>query len=338
MPAAKEKSSPAHPVIYVVCGPELFLRQEAIQEIVRRVLGGADRSLSLSEYDGTSTGLELADVLDDTRTLPFLAEKRLVMVRDADAFVTRYRAELEEYLDDPSPYGVLLLECKSFPATTRLYRRAQVVGKVIKCETVRPRMLPAWISDRARKTHDVQIDSRAAAFLQDLVGQDLGLLDGELEKLALYVGDRKRIAVADVEALVGQYREEKVWDILSAMAAGNEARAISMWEEVWQTDRAAPGRAVAGIAFTVRRLLAAKRAQQAGTPISQIARMLMRWNDEAGVRSELAAFSTQQLEQMLCSLLKADVDAKSGGPSVQSSIETFIIKGCRNRRQKRAMG
>ncbi|MDM8006114.1 MAG: DNA polymerase III subunit delta [Phycisphaerae bacterium] len=338
MPAAKEKSSSAGPVIYVVSGPEVFLKQEAIQTVVRRVMGNADRSLSLSEYDGTLAGVALADVLDDARTLPFLAEKRLVMVRDADSFITRYRAELEEYLDDPSPYGVLLLECKSFSAATRLHKRAQAVGEIIKCEAIKPRMLPAWLADRARKAHGVQIDSRAAALLQDLVGNDLGGLDGELEKLALYVGDRKRIAVADVEALVGQHREEKVWDILSAIAAGNQARAISLWEEVWQTDRAAPGRAVAGVAYTVRRMLAAKRAQESGTSIPEIARMLMRWNDEAGVRSELAAFSTQQLEQMLCRLLKADVDAKSGGPSVQSSIEAFIIEGCRNRRQKRATG
>lgn len=338
MPAAKEKPSSSKPVVHVVCGPEVFLKQEAIQDIIRRVLGNADRALSLSEYDGASAGLPLADVLDDARTLPFLAEKRLVMVRDADSFITRYRSELEEYLDNPSPNGVLLLECKSFPATTRLYKRAQAIGEIIKCEAIKPRTVPGWLADRARKSHGVQIDPRAATLLQDLVGNELGLLDAELEKLALFVGDRKRVVVADVEALVGQHREEKVWDILSAVAAGDQARAIGLWEEVWQTDRAAPGRAIAGIAFTVRRLLTAKRAQQAGAPISELARMLMRWNDEAGVRSELAAFSLQQLERMLCSLLEADVAAKSGGASVQSSIEAFIIEGCCSRRQKKATG
>lgn len=333
MPVARKSASPSKPPICVVCGPEAFLKQEAIEEITREVLGGADRSLSLNEYDGTSAGLVLADVLDDVRTLPFLAERRLVIVRDADAFITRYREELETYLDDPSPNGVLLLECKSFPGTTRLYKRVAACGKVIKCETIKPRMLPAWLTERAIKNHGAQIDQRAASLLVDLAGDDLGILDGELEKLALYVGDRKHITAADVEALVGQYREEKVWNILSAIAAGDESRAMSLWEEVWQTDRAAPARAVAGIAFTVRRLLAAKRAQEAGTPLPELARMLMRWNDLAGVRTELAAFSVTQLEQMLCRLLEADVAAKSGGATVQTSVEAFIVEGCRSRRR-----
>lgn len=336
MPAAKESNS--KPPIYVVSGPEEFLKQEAIQEIIAKVLGNADRALSLSEYDGASAGVVLADVLDDARTLPFLAERRLVMVREADAFVTRYRTELETYLDDPSPNGVLLLECKSFPGTTRLYKRVQAIGEMIKCEAIKPRMVPAWLMRRATQIHTVQIDQRAASLLRDLVGDDLGLLNSELEKLALYVGQRKRVTSADVEALVGQYREEKVWDILSAIAAGNEARAITLWEEVWQTDRAAPARSIAGVAFTVRRLLAAKRAQESGTPIGELARMLMRWNDEAGVRAELAAFSAAQLEQMLARLLEADVAAKSGGASVQTSIEKFIVEGCRGRRRQRATG
>lgn len=338
MPAVKEKTPPAKPVIYVACGPELFLKQEAVRDITARVLGNADRALAMSEYDGASAGLVLADVLDDVRTLPFLAEKRLVVVKDADAFITRYRSDLEEYLDDPSPNGVLLLECKSFPATTRLYKRAQTLGEIVKCEAIKSRAIPAWLADRGRNVHGVQIESRATSLLQDLVGDDLGMLDGELEKLALYVGDRKRVMVADVEALVGQHREEKVWDILSAIAAGNESRAMGLWEEVWQTDRAAPARAVAGIAFTVRRLLAAKRAQIGGASISELARMLMRWNDEAGVRTELAAFTVAQIEEMLCHLLDADVAAKTGGASVQSSIEAFIVAGCRHRRSRKATG
>ena len=72
--------------------------------------------------------------------------------------------------------------------------------------------------------------------------------------------------------------------------------------------------------------------------ISELARMLMRWNDEPGVRAELAAFTVPQIEEMLCRLLEADVAAKTGGASVQTSIEAFIVAGCRNRRTRKATG
>ena len=106
--------------IYAVCGAEEFLKRQAVERITRNVLGNADPALALSEYDGAPAPPELASVLDDLRTLPFLADRRLVIVRDADRFITLYREALEEYAAGPSPTGVLLMECKSLPGNTRL--------------------------------------------------------------------------------------------------------------------------------------------------------------------------------------------------------------------------
>jgi len=338
MPAKPESPRRDPAPVYVVCGPEPFLKRQAISGITDRVLGGADRCLALREYDGSVAALELADVLDDLRTLPFLTDRRLVVLREADPFITRYRTQLETYIQDPSPTGVLLIECKTLPANTRLYKFVQAVGEVIKCEAPAARSIPSWLVNRCRDMHGIRLEARPAAMLCDLVGQDLGVLDGELQKLALYVGERERITAADVEALVGQYRQERVWGILSAIAAGDEPRALALWEEVWQTDRAAPGRAIGGIAFTVRRLLDAKRAQQAGASVRQVAGILMRRGDEQRLQAELAAFSLAQVEGMLCRLLEADVAAKTGLASVRSSIEAFIVELCHSREAHRALG
>lgn len=338
MPVQRKSQSSEQAPVYVVCGPEAFLKRQAIEAIMDRVLGGADRSLALGEYDGSRSSLELADVLDDVRTLPFLAERRLVVLRDADAFITRYRAELEAYTESLSPTGVLLIECKALPANTRLYKRVQAAGEVVKCEPIKRRAIPAWLVNRCRESCGVQLNSQAAAMLCELIGDDLGLLDGELQKLSLYTGQRRRITAADVEAAVGHHREERVWGILSAITAGDRARAMALWQEVWQTDRAAPARAIGGIAFTVRRLLNAKRAQEAGASMGELARILMRWGDEKQLRAELAAFSSEQVQAMLCRLLEADVAAKTGLASVRSSIEAFIIDMCRDRQFRRATG
>ena len=338
MPARPDNKTPESSLAYVVCGPEAFLKRQAIREITDRVLGEADRALSLSEYDGASGTVELADVLDDLRTLPFLTARRLVVVRDADSFITRHRPELEEYAENPSPTGVLLIECKSLPANTRLYKRVQAVGQVIKCEAMKRGQIPAWLARRCRDAYGATLDSRAAAMLCELVGQDLGLLDGELQKLAVYVGKRGRITTTDIEAAVGQHREEQVWGILSAIAAGDEGRALTLWEEVWQTDRAAPARAIGGIAFTVRRLLNAKRAQESGASMRDLARILMRWDDDSQLRAELDAFTIDRVEDMLCRLLEADVAAKTGLASVRSSIEAFVVEMCRGVRSRRTAG
>ena len=338
MPAPRQTQSTSTGAVYAVCGREAFLKREAIAKLTDRILGSGDRALALSEYDGSATSLELADVLDDLRTLPFLTPHRLVRVSDADSFITRYRPELEEYTQSPSPTGVLLLECKSLAANTRLYKRIMAAGEVIKCEPVAARTVPSWLVARARDTYGKRLDPRAAALLCDQIGSDLGLLDAELQKLSLYVGDARQITAAEVEDLAGRCREEQVWGILSAISAGNRGRALALWEEVWQTDRAASARAIGGIAFTVRRLLNAKRVQEAGATLDELRKVMMIWKDDRRLRAELAAFTTHQVEWMLCRLLEADVAAKTGGVSVRSSIEAFIVELCQRRTSRQATG
>jgi len=338
MPASRQTRSTSPGAVYAVCGPEAFLKRETITKLTDEILGSADRALALSEYDGSSASVELADVLDDLRTLPFLTARRLVRVIEADAFITRYRSELEDYTENPSATGVLLLECKSLPANTRLYKRISAAGEVIKCEPVTARTVPGWLSARAREIYGKRLDPRAAALLCDQIGTDLGLLDAELQKLSLYVGQGRQITTADVEDLSGRCREEQVWGILSAIAAGNTARALELWEEVWQTDRAASARAIGGIAFTVRRLLNAKRDQEAGVGIDQLRKTMMIWRDDRRLQAELSAFTSHQVELMLCKLLEADVAAKTGQVSVRSSIEAFIVELCQRRRPRQATG
>lgn len=336
MPPSRHGNNAAFTAVYAVFGPEAFLKREALTAITRQVLGTADRSLSLSEYEGPSA--ELAPIMDDLRTLPFLAERRLVIVREADPFISRFRTELEDYADKPSSTGVLVLECKTMPANTRLHRKISALGGLVPCEAVKAAAVGEWLTARSRDAHGVQLASDATTLLAELVGNDLGRLDGELAKLALYVGERKRITAADVEALVGQQREEEIWGIMSAMAAGDDRRALTLWEQVLQTDKAAEVRSIAGIAYKVRQLLNAKRAQAAGASQMELSKLVGIWRDPQRLYAELGAFTMPQLERMLCRLLEADVAAKSGGASVQASIESLIVAVCQAKRTRRAAG
>jgi len=330
MPGKKLREG-QHGPAHAVCGGEIFLRRRAVADLTHRVLGNADRSLALNEYDGSDAGTSLAGVLDDLRTLPFLSERRLVVVREADAFITKYRQELEDYLDSPSPTGVLLLDCKTLPSNTRLYKKIAAVGEVVDCKPMKAAAVPGWLIEHCRATCNKKLDARAAALLCDQIGVNLGLLDAEIQKLALYVGERTTIAADDVEKLTGRCREEEIWGILSAIAAGNRAKALVQWEEVWQTDRAASARAIAGLAYTVRRLLTAKRAQEAGASRDELRKIMMIWRDDDRLMRELNAFTTDQVELMLTRLLEADVAGKTGAGSVRASIEAFIIEMCGRR-------
>src|SRR5205823_4870376 len=127
--------------IYVLHGDEDFLKRQVLAVLKTVVLGAADDSFGLSTHAGDKVAF--ADVHDDLDTLPFLSPRRLVVVDNADPFVTRSRASMEKYVGQPSASGVLVLDVKSWAATTRL---AKLVpdSMTITCKAPAAHRLPPW--------------------------------------------------------------------------------------------------------------------------------------------------------------------------------------------------
>jgi len=156
----------------------------------------------------------------------------VVLIREAETFITAHREKLENYLARPSPTGTLILECRSFPKTTRLSKAAAAVGgQLIECKKLVGRALVDFVVSEAR-SQNKRIDPAAAARLIDMVGQDTGILATEVEKLALYAADRPALTEQDVTDLVGQSREEKIFAVMDAAAAGRLTDALRLWHQV----------------------------------------------------------------------------------------------------------
>jgi DNA polymerase-3 subunit delta len=189
---------------------------------------------------------------------------------------------------------------------------------------VKGKALTDWVTSRCQTEHGKRIEYDAARHVVDLVGNSLGLLDGELEKLALYVGSRAVITRADAEALTGQHREQNVFGILAAMAEGDRASAMRQWEQTLQSDRTAEYKAIGGVAYGVRQLIAAHEALRSGESPFAVSRRV--FCDEAQLRARLGWFTPKRLKTMLADLAEADLAAKSGRRKVQTSIETFIVE------------
>ncbi len=164
--------------------------------------------------------------MDELRTLPFFSKRRIVVVADADPFVTRYRKELEGYVQEPSGAGVLVLMVKSLPANTNLARLVAAAGLALDCSSPPEKDLVPWLVHHA-STQDALLDTDAARLLIELVGPEVGLLAAEVEKLAVYVGDARRIRRADVSRMVEAGRIETVWKVLDAATMGHAAEAIA---------------------------------------------------------------------------------------------------------------
>ncbi len=328
--ARSVQSTPPPPIV-VLYGDEEFAKGERLRETLDRVLPPPiDRGMALCEYDGEKSeeqgGPSLAAVMDDLRTLPFLAERRAVIVRQADKFVSAWREKLEGYLSSPSPTGVLILTCRSFPKTTRLYKSASAAGgEIIECRKLSVRELAPFVIDNARQ-RGKRLSLGAAERLADLIGADQGLLAGEVEKLALYVGDRAEITEQDVADLVGLTREERVFAAVDAAGAGRLRDALTLWEEVLATDPEAVFKALGGVLFVVRRWLTAHELLDSGESIRAIAPKVMMWGRERDLEAILRRIPRDACRRLLAQVADLDAQAKLGLRSIDTGVALVLAR------------
>ncbi len=249
--------------VYVLHGDERFLKRRVMDALRTLVLGADDDGFGLSRHTGDKANY--STVSTELASAAFFSPRRLVIIEDADPFVTRVRAKLEKYFASPSATGVLVLDVQSWPSNTRL---AKLVpnDSSLTCKAPAAAKLPEWCVQWAAAHHGKQLVAAAARLLVDLVGSEMGLLDQELAKLAAYVGDAKRIDVADVDALVGASRSENTWKIFDLIGDGKTDEALTLLDRLFGQGED-PFRLLGAFSMQLRRLAQAGRLTAQGTSI-----------------------------------------------------------------------
>lgn len=311
---AQPANYPAKPVC-VLFGDEPFLRRQSLLALRGQVLADDEGEFSFTAFEGRSA--ELRDVLEELATRAmFGGGRRVVVVEEADEFVTRYRAELEDYAARPYSSSVLILDVKSWPANTRLAKAIAAEGRAVDCNAPAAGALVRWVVAWANQTHHVQIAQPAAEMLTDLIGPELGLLDQELAKLALMAGKEAKISPELVSRGVGGWRAKTTWEMLDAALDGNVREAMTQLDRLLASGEQPLG-LLGQISASLRRFAAATRlvlqAEAAGR--RPVLRQVL---EQSGVKSFVLQKAESQLRrlgrlrgaQLYSWLLAADLDLK----------------------------
>jgi DNA polymerase-3 subunit delta len=323
------RQSPKPPTVVVIYGEDEYRKAGALRETLGELLPpDVDRSLALVEYDGAAPeeqgGPTLAAVMDDLSTLPFLSDRRVVLVRDADSFISEHRERLETYVASAPGTSTLILVCRSFPRNTRLYKAAaKAGGRLIECKKLSGRGLVDFAIERAEALGK-QIAPQAAAYLVQRVGDEPGVIAAETEKLALYTAERERIERNDITELVGLSREEKIFAVMDAAGVGRLTEALRLWQQVVVTDPAVRFRVVGGIAFVLRRWLTAHQMRRDGAAIRTIAPRVMMWGRERELESLLDRLPQSRIQFVLARLAELDSEVKVGARSIETGVEAIL--------------
>ena len=278
----------------VLAGRDGFLQRRALLALRQRVLGGEDADFSLTTFAGDDA--QWRDVLAELSTVALFGGQRLVVVEDADEFVTRARAVLEDYVARPASGGVLALCVASWPASTRLAKAVAASGLTIRCDPPPSAKLAKWLVAWAKSEHQARLAPDAAEALVEMIEPELGLFDQQLAKLAALAGPEGTITAEMAQASAGTWRAKTTWDMLDAALAGQSARALVELDRLLLAGEV-PIALLAQIGASLRRLAAATRllalAEAAGRRLTLRGAL-----EEVGVKPFVLAKSEGQLRQL----------------------------------------
>jgi DNA polymerase III subunit delta len=248
------------PDVVVVAGGEQFFVDRAVTALRRAVVGDGPAGFNEDVFEGKNGSA--SRILDAVRTLPMLASRRLVLVRDAEAMASAELDRLAEYLEAPCPSGCLVLTAEKLDGRTRLAKRAQKLDVVVDAAPLRPGDLRGFVHAEAQR-RGVKLAPDAGAALIDAIGTDLPAIDDALERLGLYAGERKVIDLAAVEACVTKVRVESIWALVAALRTASSLLA----------DREPPLRILAMVARQLRIVSRMQSALATGAPPQDAARL-----------------------------------------------------------------
>lgn len=213
--------------VYYFHGDDDFLKDDNVRKLVEAVIDPGTRDFNLEQRRGAELDAETLDSL--LSTPPMLAERRMVVVRDADKLKKDARRILETYLKRPASDTVLLLVTL---AGVKLDKVLEERSMTIEFAPLTGDRLAKWLGYHVETVLKASITPSAVSLLIEAVGEDLSQLAIELEKLASFSNDE--IDEAAVAAVVGMRPGESVGDLLNAIAARDATVALVLLPRVLQ--------------------------------------------------------------------------------------------------------
>lgn len=231
------------PGTLVLFGKERFLKTLAL----RHLLGQDDSDESESEFstarlEGNSASW--ADVHDELsmRSLFGGGGTRLVVLDDADKFVTANRMSLEKFAAGSGGTGLLILLVDNWLKTTKLAKLVAKHGTLIDCgppkksarsKSADPAQVKKWLIQRAKEQYGYSLPAPGAQLLFDLTECEFGRMDQEMQKIALFAENGK-VSVETCKQMVGGWRTRTTWEAIEAALMGNAGQALDLLDLIFR--------------------------------------------------------------------------------------------------------
>jgi len=332
--------------LYLFSGEEQFLKEETLSRLKELLISPEMEAFNYNLLYGFDT--DYGQIIATAQSLPVFAEKRLVVVKQAEEMEDRkleaemkdqklalLLALLEEYLKSPSPFTVLTFvynENRAFwergTRTARDYRRKEFKLLQKYCTEVSFRRLSeerakAWTIDHAEK-HDYTITPEGVSYLIDLLGTDLTAIANELQKAFIRLGERRRIEVKDLEGSAGRLHRYPIYELTDAIGRKKLAQSLKILHRMIED-----GSKPLSILNSLNRHLI-KIANLKGDMQREEEKVFKSTAPEK-LKRQVDMFSREELASVFQYLCYIDIACKSTSLKPQFLLENLLMKLCQGK-------
>ncbi len=312
--------------VYLFLGEGELFKEEAWVHLVKKVVPPKARGFNGERL--LAKEHPVPEVLGRLSGLSLFGDIRLLMVQQIEAWPRDQLRSLESYLSHPYSKACLVLSTSQKKGMEKLQTAVEAVGAVVHFAPPTERDAPRWLQAEARRVQK-QLSPQAAFFLVEQLGVDLYRLQSELEKLALYVGDRDRIELEDARETVSSQRSFTVFELLRYIGQGRTRESIASLRTLLRAGESPLG-ILALLARQIRILWQAKNGIERRISDAELGRktgvppsVLKNYKEQTTFFSEEELYHIHQL------IRETDLALKSTGTSPQLHLEALVWKLCR---------
>lgn len=307
--------------VYLLYGTEDYLKRQ-YRDKLKHALVEPDDTMNFSAYEGKD--INPKELIDLSETLPFFKEKRMILVENS-GFFKNSCDDLAEYMSQMPESTCFVFVEEEVDKRSKLFKAASRAGSAVEFETPKEDMLVRWILGRIQREGKKITQSVMQLFLSK-TGSDMENIDKELEKLICYTLDKTEIAAADVEAICTGQTENKIFEMIDAISAKNQKKALDLYYDLLAL-KEAPMRILFLIARQFQNLLLIKSMSAKGYPAVSIAKTagMPSFAVQKNLR-QAGAFKINQLKEAIEDCGQAEEDVKTGRMADQLAVELLIVK------------
>ena len=307
--------------IYLLYGEEAYLRRQ-YRDNLKKALVAEDDTLNCTSYSGKD--INVNEIVDIAGTMPFFAERRVIIIENS-GWLKSGEDRMVDLIKNLPDTTYIVFEESEVDKRSKLYKAVTAKGYAALCEMQDETMLKKWIMGLLKKENK-RITPDALNLLLDKTGTNMENIRREVEKLVCYRYFDEGITVEDVEALCIVQVQNKIFDMVEAVAQKRQKEALDWYYDLLAL-KEAPMKILALISRQFHMLLQVKEMRQKGYPETDIAKQtgLNAYYLKKKYIPQAAQFQISQLETALRKCVEAEEDVKTGRMQDILSVELIIV-------------